>query len=277
MESFLRRFPRFRVHPLSWCAACAVLALFVWLNLDRSCDAYLAGQTRCWRGGVRLGFPVLCWDAGLETRGTASPQGLSWTRQKYGGVLWLGLAANLAAFAVAVAAALFLSDRAIRALANAQPAHAQTAVIGWLSPASRTPRATAIRPLTAAVAAVVLGVSVALNLTTDTDSEHDGRPGFCQTMGWPFETYIAGAPDLPTITVGGNQTLTPAAVVAYLENHPEVPWRLAHWDTRAIVLNAVTIMVLVIGSACACEAYCRRRQATKGMALADTQAAQSPP
>ncbi|MCY3023996.1 MAG: hypothetical protein NTW87_33875 [Planctomycetota bacterium] len=236
---------------MSWCAVLAVLGLSVWLNLDWSRDAYVEPLDNAWRGGLRQGFPLCWWDAGLETEATAVGDQLALNRREYGGWQWSGLAADLLLLAVAAMGAAFVTERVMRARARRQPREQSAAEV---------PAAIAIRPITVVVAAVVLVSSVSYNLITFTMTARDGTKEYAQVMGWPFTTYSASSPVLKGLARAGGRPLTQAQVVAYLDSHQRVRWRLAHWHTEGIVLNSVTIMILVIGSAFACEAYLRRRR-----------------
>lgn len=115
MEAYRNRALGFGLHAVTWCGLLAVLGLFAWLNLDCSCNTYIEKHPSGWRGGLRQGFPVYCWDSGIETVVFITPLGPAWRSTPYGGWQGLGVAANLAAFAAAAALTALLCERAVRA------------------------------------------------------------------------------------------------------------------------------------------------------------------
>ena len=59
-----------------------------------------------------------CWDAGHEVKITMSKRGMLWDLKPYGGWRWLGLAADLAAFALAPASTFWAAAQGMRAYAR---------------------------------------------------------------------------------------------------------------------------------------------------------------
>jgi hypothetical protein len=242
----------FGVHAATWCVLFAVLGLFVWLNVEWSRSEYVERDVNGWRGGTREGFPLCWWDAGVKSATGVTGDKLFLRQRAYGGWLWLGIAGNLATLALAAALAAFLSERALRRVRGGQE--------------SLPHRRRAIRPVTGVVAAAVLSISVCGNLLTFTRCHGGEFGGYSQRMGVPFVTYSASRPQMKDVTVFPDRLQTEAQAIAGIENNPRVMWRLAHWHMEGIIANAIVIMLLVIGAACASEKYLRRREAAAGSA-----------
>lgn len=79
-----------------------------------------------------------CWDAGHETTVTVSEEGLLLQMREYGGWRWLGLAADLAVFALATATTAIVTERGVRVIARRR---------GLLHLPTELPLAPAIQPI----------------------------------------------------------------------------------------------------------------------------------
>jgi hypothetical protein len=106
------------VYGVTWCGVLMLIAVFAWLNLEWSRETYVRHDEDRWRGGVRLGFPMCCWDAGRETKVVGTEEGLEFQVGEYGGLRWPGLANNLVVFALCLAGGIFFLERLRRALAR---------------------------------------------------------------------------------------------------------------------------------------------------------------
>src|SRR5438105_12556533 len=96
---FLRRATD--LHAATWLAMLAVFALFMWLNFNTTRVSYLEKAPGGWRGGVREGFPLPWWDAGMEASGALDDGALVLSSKPYGGWQTMGVCTGLFVLGVA--------------------------------------------------------------------------------------------------------------------------------------------------------------------------------
>ena len=130
----------FGMHGATWCGVLVVIAVFAHLDLNWSRQVYLERHRDAWHGGVRLGFPMCCWDAGQASKATAEPGRLVLQVRDYGGWRWLGVANDFVIFSITVAAVALALERGRRALVRRH---------GLLHLPAVTAAAPAVQPITA--------------------------------------------------------------------------------------------------------------------------------
>jgi len=239
-----------------------LFSLFVWLNFNTSRRQYIEKGAEGWCGGLREGFPLAWWDAGIETRCVIRDDTVYLDSRPYGGWQYLGVGCGVAFFALSLAATALVCESAIRKL---QPRNEQFDLNAMNH---RANRGVAIRPVTALASIVVLAGIVLANLTMTTEPKDTGNAsaGFTQTMGWPFMTFLASEPQLRGMETEGRPA---AEIVRYLESHPTTWWRHVHWFGSGIVMNSAACLLLVVGAACACEWILRREAQLRKLRLSE--------
>jgi hypothetical protein len=246
------------LRPVSWLSMFAVFVLFLWLNFNSTRVQYLQKTPDGWRGGIREGFPTAWWDGGSVATGVAGDKVVMLRSTPYGGWQPGGIALGVLTLSAALLAAASLSETiARRSRRKTDPQLA-------FDPLRRPVR---IRLMTGLVSLVLLGGAISLNLivTTSINSDSDGTPGpagpsmnISQSMGWPFQTYIAHNPVLVSATQATGAVLTVAQETAFMELNEPVRWTRAHWSSTGIVLDAFSALFLVGAAAAGCEWAARR-------------------
>jgi hypothetical protein len=253
----------YRLHPITWVVTLGVFAVFVWLNFNSSRQQYLEKHGESWRGGLRHGFPIAWWDAGIDTRGVLQNGVLYLDSKPYGGWRAGGICCGLAALFASLAVSAAGCERIIRAL---RPS-ARSSDLSEMD--RRANRAVPIRPVTAFVAVALLAGLTTANLTLRTEprDEQNAAAGFTQSMGWPAMTFLASEPYLRGMETAGRPAVE---IVHYLENHPQTYWTYTHWHSMGIVLNVICCTLLVMAVACACEWVLRHEASVHRLALEHT-------
>jgi hypothetical protein len=251
MSSWVRYFVRHAVslHPLSWLAMLFVFAGFMWLNFNTTKVTYLAHTSTGWHGGLREGFPIPWWDGGKEAACVVTDDGPKLSAVPYGGWQLGGVALGVLVLSLSLAGTAYLTEQLVKRFSGPM-----FNAVAESFPLQRRMR---IRLLTGLISLIMLATVVSLNLITTVSVSgpvaERRTVAFSESMGWPFPTYVAGEPVLinPDREVGYVMTAKQAA--SYLETHEPIWWRQSHWNTSGIVLNTVSALLLILGSACICE------------------------
>lgn len=249
------------LHPMSWLVMLLVFAGFLWLNFNSSKVTYLEHHGATWHGGLRQGFPIPWWDGGKEASCVVTDDGPSLNAVPYGGWQPGGIVVGLLVLAAALTGAAAGSELLVKRLGGSR---LKAVTESW--PLQRRLR---IRLVTGLVTLIVVATVVALNLVaTVSVSAPDSEPGsrsvaFSERMGWPFPTYTAGEPVLINADREVGYVMTAKEADDYLKTHEPVWWRRSHWSAAGIVLNSVSALVLILGTALTCEWLSRRTSAPK--------------
>jgi len=225
------------------------LFAFLWLNLDASREAYCRPSPDGWQGGVRHGFPVTLWDAGMQY---AAPQTGGLCYCAYGGWQFGGLLLDLAALGAVLAATWFVA-KWCRRIPRGSGAGADRAV---------APRVPAVRPATAAVLLAVAAASVLLNLRVRTEFSSDAgsTPRFEQRMGWPLTFFDANGP-YPKYAKNQPRPGGPAVLVGYTRE--ELPG-FSTWRFDRLGWDLLIGLGMAFGAAMLCEGLLKWRAARAG-------------
>jgi hypothetical protein len=235
----------YKLHPLTWLLVLAVLSLFLWLNFHVTWETYMEKRGNFWRGGLREGFPVAWWDAGMETEIGSENGKLYLNQTPYGGWKMGGICCALALFVIALASTAIGGERVIRIWCSR---HQQLARID-----ANANHGVGIRPVTAFASLLTLAATVTANVVLTTHPSN-APAEVTRTMGWPCAIYVAREPYL----VGLHLEDRPASeIVRYIVNHPKMPFRWTDWHMSSVVCNAFLCMLLIICAAWLCEEVLR--------------------
>jgi len=219
---------------------------FLWLNLDASREAYCRPGLDGWQGGVRHGFPVALWDAGMQY---AAPQSGGLYCRAYGGWQFGGLLLDLAALGAVLAATWFVAELCQRIFRGS----------GGVADRAVAPRAPAVRPATAAVLLAMAAASVLLNLRVRTEFSSDAgsTPRFEQRMGWPLAFFDANGA-YPKYAKNQPRPGGPAVLASY--TCEELPG-FSTWRFDRLGWDLLIGLGMAFGAAMLCEGLLKWRAA----------------
>jgi hypothetical protein len=223
----------------------AVLSLLLWLNFHVTWETYMEKRGNRWRGGLREGFPVVWWDAGMETETGLENGKLYLTQTPYGGWKIGGVCCALALLVVAVAATATGGERVIRIWSSR---HQQLATID-----ATANRRVGIRPVTAFASLLTLAAAITANVVLTTHTSNTPAE-ITRTMGWPCAIYVLREPWLQGLHLEDRPA---EELVRYIVNHPKMTFRFIDWHMSGLVCNAFLCMLLIFCVAWICEEVLR--------------------
>ena len=224
----------------------------LWLNFEYSRDPYENNTGGGWRGGIRHGYPFVLWDSGREAYTQSDNGGLGLYSRSYGGLVVSGFIANAAVLIATMTAGGLLLEWALRRRAERHP---QAALFSSL-------QGRRLHARTLAALFGVAGLLLWLNLRVDTD--YTGQPAarnYEQTMGFPLTMYTASQPVLSQVPAPIR--VSGAATLIYLQDNPNVWYRIARYEHPHIVFNVVFAAFVLGLVAYANERLVRRTLSTQ--------------
>lgn len=232
-----------KLHPLTHGAMLVALILFVWLNLDYTRNAYNDHVGIAWRGGMRCGFPLSCWDSGQASLVGVVNERMNLRIVNYGGVQWAALAVNVLVFGMALLGVAW----------SAEVLRARVTVAKESVPRTYRRMHAASYAAALSMSALLLWVNARFEIE---QFERNGKPDFRQTYGWPLDVYSANAPKDAVYAHAASLSM---GMVEYLEAHPRAWYKRAGWNTQNVTWNLLICVGLVMGTAVVSEVIVARR------------------